>query len=145
MKIAQLIIASAFALTANFAYAGELGDFCTTGLSMGKTIATDCSINAELDGKTYCFGNEEAKEMYMKDPQGVVDKATKFYSKVQFGGHCTTGLSMGKLIATDCSIQVSRGGKVYCFGNEEAKEMYMQQPKTIIKKATAFYNSEMKK
>ena len=30
---------------------------------------TDCSISQKIDGKTYCFGNNSAKEAFMKDPQ----------------------------------------------------------------------------
>ena len=31
----------------------------------GKEVKTDCSINAKIDGKTYCFGNEAAKAEFM--------------------------------------------------------------------------------
>ena len=31
------------------------------GLALGKEIRTDCSINATVQGKMYCFGNEDAK------------------------------------------------------------------------------------
>ena len=30
------------------------------GPSLGKDTQTDCSINAQLQGKTYCFGSKEA-------------------------------------------------------------------------------------
>jgi hypothetical protein len=29
-------------------------------LAAGKDTQTDCSIHAQLQGKTYCFGNKEA-------------------------------------------------------------------------------------
>ena len=29
---------------------------CTQGLATGKDVQTDCSINATIKGKTYCFG-----------------------------------------------------------------------------------------
>ena len=29
---------------------------CTMGLALGKDVATDRSINAQIQGKTYCFG-----------------------------------------------------------------------------------------
>ena len=45
------------------------------GMAMGKEVKTDCSINAQIDGKTYCFGNEAAKTEFMKDPQGNLAKA----------------------------------------------------------------------
>ena len=33
------------------ALAGEYGNMCTMGLAMVKDIQTDCSINAQLQGK----------------------------------------------------------------------------------------------
>ena len=46
---------------------------------MRKEIKTDCSINAMLDGKTYCFGNEEAKIVFLKKPEEFLDQAAVFY------------------------------------------------------------------
>jgi len=40
---------------------GEFNNMCAESLSMGKDTPTDCSVNATIKGKTYCFGNEEAK------------------------------------------------------------------------------------
>lgn len=54
---------------------------CTTGLALGKKIQTDCSINMGLGGKTYCFGNDEAKKMFEADPKAMLLKAEEFYSK----------------------------------------------------------------
>lgn len=67
--------------TAAFAATGEFDDMCTMGLAMGKEVKTDCSINAEIGGKTYCFGNEDAKTMFMKDPAGNLAKAQEYQSK----------------------------------------------------------------
>ena len=39
---------------------GEYSNMCSMGLALGKDIQTDCSINAQLQGKTYCFGRKEA-------------------------------------------------------------------------------------
>jgi YHS domain-containing protein len=61
--------------------AGEFDDMCTMGLAMGKEVKTDCSINETLDGKKYCFGNEEAKTMFMKDPKANLEKAEAYMSK----------------------------------------------------------------
>ena len=38
-------------------------------LGTAKRQKTDCSVNATIDGKTYCFGTEDAKTIFMKDPQ----------------------------------------------------------------------------
>jgi YHS domain-containing protein len=79
-------IASAFAgalllglTTAALAVTGEFDNMCTQGLASGKDVKTDCSVNATLDGKTYCFGNEAAKTEFMKDPKGNLAKAQSYY------------------------------------------------------------------
>ena len=46
---------------AALAATGEFNNMCTEGLSLGKDVQTDCSINALLDGKTYCFGSDQAR------------------------------------------------------------------------------------
>lgn len=67
--------------TTALAATGEFDDMCTQGLVMGKEVKTDCSVNATLDGKTYCFGTEAAKTEFMKDPKGNLAKAQSNYSK----------------------------------------------------------------
>jgi YHS domain-containing protein len=66
--------------TAAWAATGEYDNMCTMGLALGKDIQTDCSVNATIEGKTYCFGNEEAKTIFMKDPKGNLAKAQAYYS-----------------------------------------------------------------
>lgn len=80
-------IASAFAgalllglTTAALAVTGEFDNMCTQGLAVGKDVKTDCSVNATIEGKTYCFGNEAAKTEFMKDPKGNLAKAQSYYS-----------------------------------------------------------------
>ena len=60
---------------------GEFDNMCTQGLATGKDVQTDCSVNATIKGKTYCFGNEDAKAAFMKDPEGNLAKAQTYYSK----------------------------------------------------------------
>jgi YHS domain-containing protein len=60
---------------------GEFDNMCTQGLATGKDVQTDCSVNATIKGKTYCFGNEAAKEAFMKDPEANLAKAQAYYSK----------------------------------------------------------------
>ena len=85
--MARNCITSAFAgalmlglTTAAVAAAGEFENMCTEGLALHKDVKTDCSVNTVLDGKTYCFGNEEAKTLFMKDPKGNMAKAQEYYS-----------------------------------------------------------------
>jgi YHS domain-containing protein len=60
---------------------GEFDNMCSQGLAMGKDVQTDCSVNTTIAGKTYCFGNEQAKAEFMKDPEGNLAKAQAYYSK----------------------------------------------------------------
>ena len=77
-------VAGAFLLgmaTAAVAVTGEFGNMCTMGLATGKDIQTDCSVNAQLQGKTYCFGSKEAMAEFMKNPKENLAKAQTYYSK----------------------------------------------------------------
>lgn len=38
------------------------------------------AISSKIDGKTYCFGNNTAKEAFMKDPAANVTKAQETFS-----------------------------------------------------------------
>ena len=67
--------------TAALAVTGEYSNMCTMGLASGKDIQTDCTINAQLQGKTYCFGSKEAMTQFMADPSGNLAKAQAYYSK----------------------------------------------------------------
>jgi len=58
---------------------GEFGNMCAEGLAMHKQIKTNCAVNAEYKGKTYCFGNEQAKRDFMKDPAANLTKAEAYY------------------------------------------------------------------
>ena len=49
---------------------GEFDNLCAEVLALHKEIKTDCSVNTEYNGKTYCFGNEQAKKEFMKDSAG---------------------------------------------------------------------------
>ena len=50
------------------------------GLALGKDIQTDCSINAQVQGKTYCFGSKEAMAQFMQNPKDNLAKAQTYYS-----------------------------------------------------------------
>jgi YHS domain-containing protein len=66
--------------TAAMAATGEFDNMCAEGLALGKDVQTDCTVSETIDGKTYCFGNETAKTLFMKDPQGNLAKAQTYYS-----------------------------------------------------------------
>ncbi|MEX2167340.1 MAG: hypothetical protein WD852_10040 [Methyloceanibacter sp.] len=79
--IASVVAGSLMLATAAVAATGEYDNMCTMGLAMGKEVKTDCTINGQIDGKTYCFGSEEAKTTFMKDPKGNLAKAEAYRMK----------------------------------------------------------------
>lgn len=78
--IKQLILVVGLTFT-SFVFAGEFGDHCTTGLSKGSLVKTKCTINELYKGKTYCFGNEGARDSFSLDPDSTITKASVFYAK----------------------------------------------------------------
>jgi YHS domain-containing protein len=68
--------------TAALAVTDEFSNKCAMGLASSKDIQTDCSINMEIQGKTYCFGSEEAMIQFMADPTGNLAKAQTYYSLI---------------------------------------------------------------
>ena len=64
---------------------GEFNNTCTEGLANSKEVKTDCSVNANIKGKTYCFSNEQAKAEFLKTPDANLAKAQAFYSKSHQG------------------------------------------------------------
>jgi len=62
---------------------GEFDGECVMGLALGKEIKTDCSVSTVYGGKTYCFGNETARALFLKKPEEFLLKAHIFYSSKQ--------------------------------------------------------------
>jgi YHS domain-containing protein len=62
---------------------GEFGGECVMGLALGKDIHTDCSVSTVYKGKTYCFGNETAKSLFLKRPEDFLLQAQIYYSSKQ--------------------------------------------------------------
>lgn len=63
-----------------------------------------------------------------------------FAADPQFGGYCAEGLTMNKLVKTDCSVNwTSPDGKLYCFSSNSSKAMFLMNPTENIKKAEANY------
>jgi YHS domain-containing protein len=76
-------LAGAFLLglaTAAWAVNGEFGNMCAMSLAAGKDTQTDCSINGQYLGKTYCFGSQEAMTQFMTNPKDNLPKAQAYYS-----------------------------------------------------------------
>jgi YHS domain-containing protein len=77
------VLALGLSLPAVAATQGEFGGECVMGLALGKEIKTDCSVNTVYAGSTYCFGNETAKQLFLKKPDEFLLKAQIFYSSKQ--------------------------------------------------------------
>ena len=67
-------------LPAAAATEGEFDGECVMGLAFGKDIKTDCSVSTIYGGKTYCFGNETARDLFLKKPDEFLLKAHIYYS-----------------------------------------------------------------
>jgi YHS domain-containing protein len=81
-KVVFLVVAVVLSMNsaALAATQGEFDNDCVMGLALGKEIKTDCSINTIYAGSTYCFGNETAKQLFLKKPEEFLLKAHIFYS-----------------------------------------------------------------
>jgi len=79
-RIKSLILLASLTF-ASYAFAGELGDHCTTGLSTGVLTKTKCDINELYKGKTYCFSSQAARDSFLLDPDTTISKAAAFYAK----------------------------------------------------------------
>jgi YHS domain-containing protein len=82
--------ALAFALmlgvvTTAYSATGQFGNMCSWGLANHKDVATDCSVNTSIKGKTYCFSSQEAKANFLKNPTGNLAKAESFYKSEHKG------------------------------------------------------------
>jgi YHS domain-containing protein len=65
--------------TTAYAATGQFGNMCSWGLANHKDVATDCSVNTSIGGKTYCFSSPEAKANFLKNPSQNLAKAETFY------------------------------------------------------------------
>ena len=83
MTTAAIIVVLGQAALAAEPAEGEFGGECVMGLALGKEIKTDCSVNTVYNGKTYCFGNETARTLFLKKPEEFLLQAHVFYSSKQ--------------------------------------------------------------
>jgi hypothetical protein len=58
----------------------EFGGDCVMGLALGKDIKTDCSVSTVYNGRTLCFGNEVARDLFLKKPDEFLLQAHVYYS-----------------------------------------------------------------
>jgi YHS domain-containing protein len=65
-----------------------------------------------------------------------------YATEAEFGGECVMGLALGKDIKTDCSVNTVYNGKIYCFGNATARELFLKNPDEFLLKAQVYYSSK---
>ena len=68
---------------ATSAFAGQFGDNCAYNLSQGKVVKTNCSINATLQGKQYCFLSADAMSKFMTNYKANLTKAQDYYASLR--------------------------------------------------------------
>ena len=86
--ISKSALAVAFMLgfaTTAYAATGQFSNMCSWGLANHKDVPTDCSVNTSIKGKTYCFGSQEAKANFLKNPTANLSKAESFYKSEHKG------------------------------------------------------------
>ena len=61
----------------------QYGGHCALGLTMGKTVQTDCAISwtEPTSHKMYCFSTEQAKTDWAKNTQVNIAKADAEFTK----------------------------------------------------------------
>ena len=77
---AALLVVAVSPASATDASMGEFGGECVMGLALGQDIQTDCSVNTVYKGKTYCFGNETARMLFLKKPEDFLLQAHIYHS-----------------------------------------------------------------
>lgn len=80
---AAVLLGSGSAASAEDARESEFGGECVMGLALGKDIQTDCSVSTVYKSKTYCFGNETARTLFLKRPDDFLLQAHIYYSSKQ--------------------------------------------------------------
>ena len=80
LTLAAILGLGSSATLATEASDGEFGGECVMGLALGKDIQTDCSVSTVYKGKTYCFGNEKAKSLFLKRPDDFLLQAQIYYN-----------------------------------------------------------------
>ncbi len=83
---AVVLVGASEAVFAEVAVKGEFDGECVMGLALGKDIQTDCSVSTVYQGKTYCFGNETARSLFLKRPNDFLLQAHIYYSSKQDAG-----------------------------------------------------------
>lgn len=101
--------------------AGEFDGMCATGLADGKRINTHCSIHwIDKDGKKYCFGNEDARTVFLENPHVNIEKARDFLATAEIEASANAMSNFDSdtvkaFVAEHVAAATQRGGGVFKF------------------------------
>lgn len=92
-----------------------------------KAVNGSPFITAEYQGATYFFASEANKALFSATPEKYTP---------QFGGFCTFGVSIGKLLPVDISTWQVRDGKLYVNLNHDILKKFNADFAGTVAKAT---------
>lgn len=137
LAISILFVASALMSTA--ADAPALHGYCPVAYTeLHKAVKGDVKYASKVKGHTYLFVNADAKKMFDKNPEKVLEQ-------IVYDGHCTTALSMGKMMDSDPNVFSVYKGKVYLFSSSDARMAFDKNPEKMIEMANSAHKEMMKK
>ncbi|MDX2289173.1 MAG: hypothetical protein NW217_10180 [Hyphomicrobiaceae bacterium] len=83
----------------------EFEGMCPMGLAEGARRKTDCKVTwTDPAGKLFCFATEDAKTLFLQDPEGNLRKAREHLA---MGEMQQTGEDMGRFTAEDVTAFVT--------------------------------------
>lgn len=85
MSLAATAAAVAFLATATAAAAMEYNKADALSVAQGKPKRTKCDVTEEIDGRTYCFGDETSAAEFMKDSKANIAKADDYWQPCKGG------------------------------------------------------------
>ena len=65
-------------------------------------------------------------------------------SAAELEKYCTASLAEGNFHKTDCSVNSKFKNKTYCFGNKKSRDIFLEDPKSMLNDAIAFYEKNKK-
>jgi|TARA_B110000971_G_scaffold68543_1_gene70248 uncharacterized protein YjbI with pentapeptide repeats len=65
-------------------------------------------------------------------------------SAAELEKYCTASLAEGNFHKTDCSVNSKFKNKTYCFGNKKSRNIFLEDPKSMLNDAIAFYEKNKK-
>lgn len=108
MKISKVMIMAALWASSSIAFAGEFGNYCTTGLAAGLFTKSDCSYNRVVEGKTYCFAQLESRQSFdqSENKADIIKKAASFYAlnQEQIREKITQDQALGIIKTKACNL-----------------------------------------